>query len=152
EGAEGNARVESCVDTWYIKAYEISKLQFAAFCCCTRGRSISAAVWPVSKTQELVEQHCWPCACRDTVLIGNMPTPVMAALRQAARDHMACLEPVTWPRVLATQVQRVYACAQPDCRRSSAERKRDPASKRLSEALLPQPHQPAHRFPDDALL
>jgi hypothetical protein len=99
-----------------------------------------------------VEQHCWPCTCRDTVLIGNVPTPVMAASRQAARDHMVCLEPVTRPLVLATQVQRAYACAQPDSRRSSAEWKRDPAAKRLSEALLPQPHQRAYRFPDNALL
>ncbi len=78
-------------------SYKISLLQNAAFRLCTRGRPISAAVWPVWKTQGFAEQHCWPCVCRDTVLIGNVPTEMTAASRHAVRDHMACLEHMTRP-------------------------------------------------------
>jgi hypothetical protein len=46
----------------------------------------------VLNTQANAERRCWSCACRDPVLIGTLPTHVIAASRHAALYDMACLE------------------------------------------------------------
>ena len=61
-------------------------MDFVAFRFRERSLSIITAVWPMLKTQGFTKRHFWPCACRDTVRIGNLLTRVIAASRHTARE------------------------------------------------------------------
>ena len=62
---------------------KISLIHNAAFCCCTRGLLLTAAVWHVLKTQRFAIHCFWKIACRDTVLIGNLPMSLLPLPRHA---------------------------------------------------------------------
>jgi len=54
--------------------------------------SIRVQVLHVLKTHEGAEQHLRRYACRDTVLIGKMPTPLLSASLNAVLYDTACLK------------------------------------------------------------
>jgi hypothetical protein len=78
-------------DVMPFKAFIICELHFAAFRLRTCGLSITVAVWHGLKIQAFAVCYFWEMACRETVLIGNLPTRLLPLSRHAFRPDVRCL-------------------------------------------------------------
>ena len=62
----------------------------AAFRLRTCGLSITVAVWHGLKIQAFAVRYFWEMACRETVLIGNLPTRLLPLFHRAVRQGLLC--------------------------------------------------------------